>query len=323
LDFKVRYTRGIRGLIIFAISVLLFFCKKKSHENVTLPASGGAPEDNEITTVDYHAYFLNIINDISIMGGQVIETGSSAITSSCAIINFFNNDSVYFDFGSLYCRCQDGVMRKGRLIYDFSASTNGATSFRMPGFVCKIKSVNFGVNSVDISIVNKVIVNAAPLSIANQTAYSGVNLTWKDTSNIQFRLGTLDTFNLYSAETITLSNTNDTTCYKGQGKSLQWEKVKLALNHKSTGHRIELGVFPQPEKESFNASASNLVRDFTCAPPLQNGVVYSERHPFISGVLHYWPGTRSERVYDCGSGKCDNDCQIIIGNLAPFNWGVP
>jgi hypothetical protein len=315
----------ICGLVIIVVVVLTLFssCKKKDNAEVQLPPpSSGSVEDNEIYTVTNHAFFLNIINDLSIIGAQTIETGSSSITSSCAVINFFN-DSVYFDFGSLYCECSDGVLRKGRLIYDFSASTNGATSFRMPGFVCKIKSVNYGENLMDISIINKVVANISPLSISNQTAYSGINLTWKDTSYIQFRTGTLDTIYMSSAETITLSNTNDSICYKGQGKSLQWEKVKFIFNHKSTGRRNEFGIFPPPEKENFHASASNLVRDFTCAPSLPNNTFFTERHPFISGVLHYFPGTRLERVYDCGNGTCDNDCLITIGSSSPLKWSVP
>jgi hypothetical protein len=71
--------------------------------------------------------------------------------------------------------------------------------------------------------------------------------------------------------------------------------------------------------ENFTAIATNLVRDFNCAP---DPVLRPHRHPFISGTIAYTPGSRPTRTVDFGNGACDLIATITV-NGHTFTVNLP
>jgi hypothetical protein len=97
-------------------------------------------------------------------------------------------------------------------------------------------------------------------------------------------------------------NTNDTNCYRGQSRYILWGNAIVKLNGSSSG--------VNGRGENFTAVATNLVRDFNCAPV----TAMPRRHPFISGTILYTPGTRKPRLIDFGNGACDAKYTLTINN---------
>lgn len=306
---KIIY--GLSALVLVA-SLTLAGCKKNTtNQEPTPDTDQSAASDN--TTAE------NMMNDVVSIGSQGSENGSLStykntnpivdayFMSACATINVNTTAKTFtVDFGSTPCLCLDNRMRSGQLYFDYSASANFPTSYRMPGFKMTVTSNNYVVDGYTVNITNKTVTNTTPLSIPTGTN-PGTNLTWSISANVTINKpsngGTI-TWNCN--RTKELLNTNDPLCYQGQLAPIIWSKAKIRLNGVANG--VTAGG------DNYTAQIKNLVRDF-------GGCKINGRYPFISGQLEFTPGTKATRYIDFGAGTCDNSGTITINGITyTFNF---
>ncbi|PBQ31261.1 hypothetical protein CNR22_05610 [Sphingobacteriaceae bacterium] len=323
-NLKGQYKPGYRtskismGLaVIFTVASLSFSsCRKKDKEETIA-------EDTEQSTATDNNVAESYVADIESMGSQVSDNGSLSTyktsgpssvealeASGCAAVTV-NNQVVTIDFGTSGCIGKDGRTRTGKLIYDFSGSASGATRYRNPGFNMSVTSQNYVVDGYAVTIISKSVSNITSSSIPS-TANPGTNLKWSVVANISIvKPNSGGTISWSCNRTKELMNTGDTLCYKGQAMPIDWTKAMVKINGSASGVNAK--------GENFTANATNLVRDFNCAP---DPVSRPHRHPFISGTIAYTPGSRPLRTIDFGNGACDMAATVTI-NGRVFNITLP
>ncbi len=300
---------GLTALVL-AGSLMLTSCKKKKEEKQEEPdteASSSADNNTAETTA----------NDIQGIGAQGSENGSLStyknpngsggiMWATCAsVITNTTTKTFTVDFGTA-CTGLDNKVRSGMLIYDFSASTLGATAFRHPGFSYKVTAVNYVVDGYSVTINNKTVTNTTPASfnptVTPETWSIAADLTIKKPNNG-------GTITWVCNRTIKLLNTADPLVYKGISLPIDWTKAKIQVDGSASGTNAS--------NENYTATATGLIRDFTCSPD----ITHPHRHPFIQGTIKYKPGNRLERTIDFGNGSCDFAFTVTIGGTTygPFN----
>ncbi len=303
------------GVFVTMISASLVFtsCRKRDKKTDEEP-------DTEQTTATDNNLAETTSSDIESMGSQVGENGTLSTYRSngslsgneilsiapCATISGVGTGTVTVDFGTTGCTGTDGRVRTGKLFFDFSASSpTTAIYYRNPGFKMIVTAQNYVVDGNQITINNKTITNTTPAG-----APVGTNLTWAVSANISIvKPNNGGTIAWTCNRTKELINTNDPLCYTGQTNPINWTKAKIKINGSAAGTNAK--------NETFTATASNLVRDFTCAPDVSR----PHRHPFVSGTISYTPGTRPTRLIDFGSGSCDLVGTITINSQTfSFNF---
>lgn len=297
------------AVALFAGSIAFTSCRKKSTTAAVAP-------DTEQSTAADNNLAENTSNDIVSMGSQVCESGALSTFKTngpevltlapCAAITTNTTTKTFtVDFGTTGCLGTDGRTRTGKLIYNYSAST--AIHYRNPGFNVSVTSSNYVVDGNQVNIINKTIKNTTPNTIP-AGPNPGTNLTWSITANISIVKANAETVSWTCTRTKELTNTSNAACYNGQSTPIDWTKAIVKLNGSSSGTNAK--------GESFTATATDLVRDFNCAPD----VAKPHRHPFISGHITYTPGSRPTRVIDYGMGACDLVGTITInGQTYVFN----
>lgn len=304
-----QFSRLSPGLIILFISTSLLFgsCRKKEKEEVK------DEEDTEQSTSNDNNVAESLVADIESMGSQVADngglstyrmsgtTGLDALeASACAVITV-SGQTITVDFGTSGCTGRDGRTRTGKLIYDFSASAPSATHYRNPGFVMNVSSQNYVVDTYTVNIGSKSVSNITPNTLP-PGVNPGTNLKWSVNANVSIlKPNNGGTITWTCSRTKELVNTNDTTCYRGQARPIEWSKAIVKLNGNAGGVNAR--------GENYTASATDLVRDFNCAP---DPVLRPHRHPFISGTIVYTPGNRPARTIDFGNGACDMMATVTI-----------
>lgn len=294
----------VTGLAI-AGSLVLGSCRKREKTPAQEP-------DNEQSTAADNALAENVSNDVVAMACEASETNSLSMYSSAGCATLTSNmvgtvvTQYTVDFGT-GCTGPDGRTRKGKLFFDMTGSTYNAKRYRHPGFKVDITSSNYVVDNNAVS-VNKTISNTTPTNVIGTTAYNGTNLTWGITSNITINKDGGGTVTWSCNRSQELTNTSFTLCYNGQNIPINWTKAVIKINGTATGTNAN--------GESYTATATDLVRDFTCAP---NG---NGRHPFIKGTVDYKPGSRANRHIDYGDGGCDFGATVVI-NGQSFTMQLP
>lgn len=307
---RTALIRVFNLFFIFTIAALVLSSCRKKQETAENPAT---VQDTEQSTAEDNNRAESYVSDIESIGGQVSDEGSLATykttgstgeeameTSGCASITF-SGQTFTVDFGTTGCVGRDGRTRTGKLIYDFSASSpSTALHYRNPGFNMNVTSQNYVVDGYSVNIVNKTVSNTTPNTIPGGVN-PGTNLTWAITASVNIvKPNSGGTITWSCSRTKELMNTNDTNCYRGQNRNIEWSKAIIKLNGSASGVNAR--------GENYTAAASNLVRDFNCSPdPLR-----IHRHPFISGTITYVPGTRPTRTMDFGNGACDLNATVTI-----------
>lgn len=298
--------------IIAALTITA--CKKKD-KNEEQP-------DTSYSYVNDHNLAETHNNDVGNIGSEAGETGSvnnyrlengNAVygieSAPCATVTLdLAAKQFTVDFGSTLCLCKDGRYRSGKLIYNYSASTNGAVWPRQPGYSITCTSQNYLVSNSSspadaytVNIINRTHTNTTPLGFNPSTT----NLTWTVSANIQVIKPASaggGTISWNSNRTIELMNTNDPTVYDPSGNvPIAWNKAKLKINGSTNGTTAN-GV-------SYSSTLSNLIWDAQCTPdPLK-----PFRHPFTSGTITFTPSGKPARVIDFGyGGGCDFLAQVCI-----------
>jgi hypothetical protein len=300
----------------FSLLSIVIGCKKKDNTQES-PSAVPTSRDNETTTLYRYIMVHNISNDITNMGLQIFENGDltsfktsgqqNSLGSFCYTIT--NSAKIYtVDFGTTPCIELDGVARRGKLIFDCSNSSYSATSSRMPGFSFKVTALDYKVFGTPITINYKVIANVTPLSVTGQTVYSGTDIAWKDSSSVYVELNnSINRTSFDGLLSVTLANSNDTSCYKGQMNSINWNKAYIRISGNVKGSTKINPDYLQSYPEPYTALLTNVSRSFTCEPEPN-----SHDHPYISGNVIFVPGNRATRYFDYGSGLCDRIQMVTI-----------
>ncbi len=288
--------------LVLAGSLMMTGCKKKTKETETPDSDQSAAQENQISE--------NMMNDVAGIGSQGSENGSLSTYKLGQTEDVFGitSGSLSFgvktftvDFGAYPgITCMDGKKRSGKLMFDYSASTNSATAYRMPGFNMNVSSSNYTVEDYTVNIISKNIKNTTPTSIPTGTN-PGTNLTWSITANVSIiKPNNGGTITWNCTRTKTLLNTNDPLCYKGQSLPIDWSKAKISLSGSANGMTAQ--------GDSYTSVITNIVRDF-------GGCKILNRYPFISGTIDFTPGTKATRYIDFGNGTCDNSGTITIKGI--------
>ena len=286
-------------LSIAAIMVAMAFsvtsCKKDKTET-TEDKDTGSASDNSLAEKS--------ADDITNIGGQAAEDNSlnayrygDAFISSCATVV---RDSVMKTITVTFNgqQCLDGHIRSGSLLFDYSASTNGAKYYRDPGFALTVTSTNYIVDGNQINIVNKSVQNTTAPGFNPATT----NLTWSVNTNINVVKASSGGTVSWSANKVkTLMNTSDTNVYRGPSQHIVWSKAIIGITGNASGTTAN--------GDSFSAATtSQLIRDMNCSPNSN----FPGHHPFIQGTLDFTHGTKPVRHFDYGNGVCDDQATVTI-----------
>lgn len=310
---KIKRFSSILAIVVTVGAITLSGCRKKK-ETITDPTD----TDTEQTTASDNALSESIATDIESMGSEAADNativnykpgdanGVSATevlsAAPCATVSIANK-IITVDFGSA-CFGADGKLRSGKLIYDYSQSTpTTSVYYRNPGFKLVVTSQNYVVNGNQVNIINKTVTNITSPGLP-PGLNPGSNLTWSVSANIKITKSSATgggTIDWICNRTKELINTADTNCYKGQGKFIRWHLAKVRINGTASGTNAG--------GETYTATATNLVRDFQCAPDAANRPHW---HPFVGGQLTFTPGSRLPRTIDYGNGGCDRDATLTI-----------
>lgn len=304
---KVKRTPLQLFSLVLLISLLSGACRKKETPEPEPPVT----EDTEQSTATENSTTESFMADVESFGSEVSENGSlsqsresapNGITAAaCATVSGYGTKTITVDFGTA-CLGQDGRTRSGKLIYDFSASSpSTAVYYRNPGFNMKVTSQNYVVDGYSVTISNKNVVNTSPTNLPSGLN-PGTNLTWAVTASVSIvkpNNGGMIQWNCNRTKELT--NTSDTTCYRGQSKAIVWKNAIVKLNGTATGVNAR--------NENYTTLGTNLIRDFKCTPD----ALRPARHPFISGTLQYTPGSRRVRILNYGSNTCDLNAVLTVG----------
>ena len=288
--------------LVLAGSLMLTGCRKKTKENEEPDKDQSAAQENTLAE--------NYMNDVAGIGSQGSENGSLSTYRNDGSQDVFgiSSASVTFgpntftvDFGAYPgVNCIDGRKRSGKLMFDYSASTNSATAYRNPGYKLSITSANYTVDDYTVNIISKNISNTTPTTIPTGTN-PGVNLTWNVTANVNIiKPAGGGTITWNCNRTKTLLNTNDPMCYQGQSSPILWNKARIQIDGNASG--VTAGG------EAYTAYMIGMTRDFgTCGSLL--------KYPWIAGNLNFTPGTKATRYVNFGSGACDRIAVVTINGI--------
>lgn len=289
-----------RTLLVFAtLSITIASCKKDKETE--------EPVDNDTSGAVDNNMAENTSNDIVNIGSQASENSNLTTykntdgylltcASSVALDTAAKTVTVVFNGTA----CLDSRIRLGTLVFNYSASTNGAVYFRDPGFSCTVTSSNYYVDGNKVDIISKTITNTTtPVAGTDTIDKSTTNETWTVSANIKITKTNGETITWTCNRTTTLLNTS--TVYTNSSTPINWPMARISVSGTASGSRSN--------GESFSVTATSLVRDF-------GGCSISGKHPFISGTLDYTPSGKTKRTIDFGNGTCDNVATVSIGSFS-------
>jgi hypothetical protein len=290
---------------MFAVGMITMTgCKKKD-----------TTVDNDTSGATDVSLAENTSNDVVNIGAQASELGSTAsyriandegLLSTCATVVI--NTTTKIMTVTFNGPCLDGRTRTGKLIYDYSGSAPGANHYRDPGFSFTVSDSAYTVDGNAINIISKKVTNTTPSGFNYQTK----NETWSISANISIvKANGAGTVTWTCNRTTTLLNTS--SVYPPSDTSndvtpINWLAARVQIDGNASGTRAN--------GETFTATATAMVRDFTCTPAGYH------RHPFISGELDYAPAGKAVRYINFGTGACDMDAVVTINGVA-YNIVLP
>jgi hypothetical protein len=262
-------------------------CKKK------------AADTEEVNTSVDNASAEHIVSDLTTMAAQASDGNASlpsyktstydqVLAGSCATVSV--NGMVITITFTPGVTCLDGRNRSGSLIIDYSASTNGATHYRDPGFSCKITSSNYVVDGNHVNIINKTVTNNTPIGFNP----ASTQLTWAISASINIVKNGGGAISWNCTRTKYLLNTSDTSVYHGAARAITWTKARVGLEGTSYGTSAS-GI-------TFNANIMNMIiRDFgSCS----------------LGTVDFTPSGHPTRIIDYGNGSCDLNATVTVNGVS-------
>jgi len=295
----------IIGSALSLFELLIISGCKKNDKVVNKP-------DTEVSYVQEHNLAEMYNNDIGNIGFEAGETGNvnnyrlenkllfgSIQSAPCATVTLdVANKQFTVDFGTTPCLCKDGRYRSGKLIYNYSASTNGAIYPRQPGYSITCTSQNYVVDGYTVNVINRTHTNITPVGFNPSTT----NLQWQVNANLEiFKPSNGGKITWNCTRTVELTNTSVPTVYHPSGNyPIAWHKAELKLNGSAYGTTAS--------NVNYTVTLSNLLWSANCTPdPLR-----PFRHPFIAGSVTFIPANKPARVINYGNGSCDFNAQVCI-----------
>lgn len=282
----------------FTIALVAAFtftaCKKDEQEEETTSAEDNSMmerTDHDITSMSAQASDMNS----STMSNYRIGDQDMILSLGCANVThdtIAHITTVTFNGTA----CQDGRVRSGSIIIDYSASTNGARFYRDPGFQCSVTSNNYVVDGNAINIISKVITNTTAVGFDPATT----DLTWHIVAHVSVTKSSGGTIDWNCDRTKELMNTSDQNVYHGSAQPISWNLARIGLTGSANGTCAD--------GEAFTGTVtSQLIRDF-------GGCNINGKFPIIQGAIDFTKGTRPVRHIDFGNGACDDLVTVTCNN---------
>jgi hypothetical protein len=317
---KVKITLSIAAFLFTAV-VLVSSCKKSTTTTPTPDSDVTGANDNSLA--ETHA------NDIMVITAEASESqnGSlstfrtnnpNSILTSATVVQYpsIGIDTITFSSTS---PCADGRVRSGKIVLNYSGSSNGAAFYRQAGFSCKITTINYVVDGNQV-IVNTNSNNAPniltqqPIS-TNTSTYNG-DLNWTITLNLSIVKANNTKIQWTCARTKYLLNTyawnGYAAAYSGPNNPIKWSIAVIAITDALPSTPSSTGT--DAAGENFVSNITNpLIRNFSCNASTL--LLYSI-HPIVQGTINFTPGTKAVRTIDYGTGTCDLNATVTIAGVS-------
>lgn len=334
-----KFTLGLT--LLMAGSLFLTNCTKNKTNEAPSP-DNATQSTQEVVTVQM------ILCDIYDICGQVNDGASGLLPylsyaplstmQGTTVINSTNHSPfVTFSVGTTYWRevtfnntiGKDGRVRNGTLRFDYSPSTVATVEYnRHPGFVCDVIATGYSVDDYTVGITSMRIKNTTPVGFPTTPSLTPAfyKLTWNMTSNVTITRGT-ETRSWNGSIDKTLLNTNNSavpmptvspqtfTVYPPPAYgSLDWSKSYCSYSGSGSG-TLANGDF-------YNMTMTNLTRNNNNSPqkfyanPSDDMIMIPERHPFVSGLMSFKPGSKPTRDVDFGVAEVvDYNAKVTIEGI--------
>ena len=338
-----KFTLGL--ILLMAGSLFLTNCTKNKTNEAPVP-DNNTESTQEVTKIQM------IVCDIYDICGQVNDGASGllpylnyaplSVMQGTNTINSVNHlPFVTFSSTPTYYRevtfnntiGKDGRVRNGTLRFDYSPSTQITVEYnRHPGFVCDVIATGYSVDDYSVTVNSMRITNTTTLGFPNTPSVTPAlyKLTWTSSSNISITRAVgsaTETCSWVGTIDKTLLNTNNSavpmataspqtfTIYPGPGYgSLDWSKSYCSYSGNGGGTLAD--------GTSYTLTYTDCTRNNNSSPQKfysavgTNMLVTPERHPFISGLMQFKPGSKPTRDIDFGVGEVvDYNAKVTIEGI--------
>jgi hypothetical protein len=331
----------------FSIGLTLVIASSLLFTNCTKNKTNEAPSpDYEFQSTKDMARIQMIMTDIQEIIAQTYENSGSlfpvynspaALTVSLTTHNPVSTtilaNGYQIDFNANGTIGYDGHIRRGTILVNDASQFSGAISYRKAGWRAVISTPTpYVVDNYTVTINSMVIENVTTKPAFNfplaPNTPSTTNLVWEQTANVNIATpSTTENFN--GTITKTLLNTSNSpvpmpligsqtftvfpkltscNCYD------QLNTMKQYMSYSGTGV-CTLGAGPT----SF--TMTNMTRNMNSSPePFfkdgTNMLITPERHPFLSGMMSFKPGSKATRDVDFGQGDIvDYNAKVTIEGI--------
>lgn len=287
-------------IFIGIIGMALTACNKKNSPEPPTP-------DSDMTTSKDAVKSYEVMNDVFLITALTRDTYTAT--------PFFGNTGISIQKDTVAkidtitftnATGTDKVVRNGKIVINYNASTLNAKYIRQPGFKCTVQLINYSINTTTMSANSIVISNTTPNGFNPNTT----NLSWSAAyTNFAMNDGSR-TVVMTATHKIVLNNTKDPNVYNSTGNlPIQWQNANINLTGDGNGSN-NIGSF----EVKFNQPESDfLYRDFkNCTP---EGFVKPGKHPFIKGLLYIKPNGKNTQTVNLGEGTCDYNVKVTIDGI--------
>ncbi len=333
-----KFTIGLT--LLMAGSLFLTNCTKNKTNDPPSP-------DNETASTQEITKTQMIVSDIFEIAGQAgdgasgllpflsyaplsVMQGTTTVNSTNAVL-FVDLVTMYYTVTFNNTVGKDGHVRNGVLKFDFSGSPVSANVqyFRHPAYSGTVTAIGYTVDDYSITINNMLIKNTTPVGFPTVAPFfpsAGYKLTWNQSGTVtMLRAAGTETLTWTGSIDKTLLNTNNTavpmpligsqtfTIYPGPAYgSLNWAKAYTSYSG--------AGTITLPNIGACNFTMTNLTRNNNSSPQAfyagTGMLVTPERHPYISGLMSFKPGSKPTRDVDFGTADVvDYNAKVTISGI--------
>lgn len=338
-----KFTLGLTLLV--AGSLFLTNCtKNKTNEAPALDNNTASTQ--EVTKIQM---IVNDIMEIAAQGGNgatglqpflsdptttnSIMQGTNTIMNTPAILDVQLIPKYYtVTFNQTIGR--DGRVRNGVLTFNYLATTNSLVPqifHRTPAFDCMVTGLGYAVDDYSVSITSMRIFNKTIVGFPTvPNTPTNTIIKWDVNADVTISRAVGSTTEISSFNgTInqTLLNTNNTpvpmpiaspqtfTIYLSPPlyATLKWENAYCSYSGNGTGTLAN--------GDGYTLSMSNLTRNNNNSPQKfyanpSGLMIVPERHPFVSGLMTFKPGSKPTREIDFGVGEVvDYNAKVTIEGI--------
>lgn len=324
-------------MLLLAGSLVLTNCTKNKTNTPPAP-------EKETETVAEVVNTQMIISDIHEICGQICEANNplprhdgTPLSITVGTANIASNLSVNSPGVSSYTLTfsntvgQDGHVRNGALVFDYSASPSLSQYFyRIPTFIVNVSSIGYSVDNYSVAISKMKIVNTTQSGFPSLTVNpSNTNLTWSNDLDVAVSSAAgvttfKGTINKTLLNTATLTaipmppgSITTYSCFGFVGSNNNYLYMKNQwVSYTGTG----TGTLADGTAYTFDITTPvtrNMVSSPEKAVVLNGYLISMERHPFLTGTATFKPGLRKERYINFGDAGdvVDYNTKVTIDGI--------